>query len=100
MFIERNTFHLKFGAGKDALQLWSDYLRTACEADPKLQARLFTDLTGDAYVLVLELSYDTYAELEPSLCRLTRQPGWKAFYEQFIPLCERSERVLLKAVFP
>ncbi|MBK8563103.1 MAG: hypothetical protein IPN76_07070 [Saprospiraceae bacterium] len=100
MFIERNTFHLKFGAGKDALRLWSDYLRTACGADTNLRVRLFTDLTGDAYVLVLELNYETYAELEPSLCRLTQQPGWKAFYEQFIPLCERSERVLLKAVFP
>ncbi len=100
MFIERNTFHLKFGAGKEALRLWSDYLRSACEADPKLQVRLLTDLTGDAYVLVLEISYETYAELEPSLCRLTRQPGWKEFYEQFILLCERSHRVLYKTVFP
>jgi len=82
------------------LQLCSGYLRTACEADPDLNVRLLTDLTGDAYVLVLELGYDTYAELEPSLCRPTRQPGWKEFYEQFIPLCERSERVLLKSVFP
>ena len=100
MFIERNTFPLKFGAGKEAIRLWNEYLRSACEADSTLQARLLTDLTGDAYVLVLELSYETYAELEPSLCRLTRQPEWKEFYEQFIPLCERSERVLFKNVFP
>jgi hypothetical protein len=99
MFVERNVFHLKFGAGKEALRRWTDYLRTACEADPAIRARLSTDLTGDAYVLVLELSYDTYSELEPSLCRLTKQPGWKAFYEQFIPLCERSGRVLYKVEF-
>ena len=66
MFIERNTFHLKFGAGKEALRLWGDYLRTASEADPSLQARLLTDLTGDAYV--------------------TRQPGWKEFDERFVLL--------------
>jgi len=99
MFIERNVFHLKFGAGKEALCLWTDYLRIACESDPAIRARLSTDLTGEAYVLVLELSYDTYSEMEPSLCRLTKQPGWRAFYEQFIPLCERSERVLYKVGF-
>ena len=99
MFVERNVFHLKFGVGKHALHLWTEYLRTACAADPAICVRLLTDLTGDAYVLILELSYDNYSDLEPSLCRLTRQPGWKAFYEQFIPLCERAERVLYKVGF-
>jgi hypothetical protein len=68
----------------------------AREADPAIRARLLTDLTGPAYVLVLELEYDHYADLEPARCPLTQQAGWKPFYQQFIPLCERSERTLFK----
>jgi hypothetical protein len=49
-------------------------------------------------VLVLELEYDTYAELEPARCRLTQHPAWKPFYREFIPLCERSERTLYRVI--
>lgn len=96
MYIERNVFYLQFGAGKAALELWRAYLETARQADPGLRARLLTDLSGPAYVLVLELAYDSYAELEPALCRLTRLAGWREFYERFVPLCKSSERTLYK----
>ncbi|RRB02241.1 hypothetical protein [Larkinella rosea] len=96
MFIERNVFYLKFGASRAAIQLWKDYLSAAHEFDDQIQARLLTDLSGTGYVLVLELTYPTYAELEPSRCRLTQLPSWREFYQKFIPLCERSERTLYK----
>jgi hypothetical protein len=96
MFIERNTFYLKFGSGRMALQLWKEYLEQIRQTDHNVHVRLCTDLTGPAYVLVVELMYPTYAELEPSRCRLTQKPSWKEFYQQFIPLCEKSERTLYK----
>ncbi len=97
MFIERNVFHLKFGLGKPATDLWRAFLHTV-PAQSDFRIRLLSDLSGPAYVLVLELAYGTYAELEPSRCRLTQLPGWRAFYEQFIPMCERSERTLYREV--
>lgn len=98
MYVERNVFYLKFGAAKTAAALWRAFLDTARQADPALRARLFTDLSGPAYVLVLELAYETYAELEPALCRLTRLAEWAEFYGRFGALCERSERTLYREV--
>jgi hypothetical protein len=98
MYIERNVFHLRFGVGKAAADLWQAFLAEARGTDPGIRARLLTDLTGPAYVLVLELEYDSYAELEPARCRLTRHPAWKAFYQEFIPFCERSDRTLYRVI--
>ena len=96
MFVERNIFHLKFGMAKQAVTLWKDYLQKACGLDNNIHARLFTDITGRGYSIILELSYETYAELEPAKCSLTQKEGWKDFYQQFIPLCEYSERTQYK----
>ena len=96
MFVERNTFHLKFGTSRQAIDLWKAYLGKAHFQDDTIHARLLSDLTGRGYTLVLELSYDHYASLEPAKCTLTKLQGWKEFYQQFIPLCEYSERVQYK----
>lgn len=96
MYIERNVFYLRFGQSKPALALWKEFLAAFRQSGGAGRVRLLTDLTGPAYALVLELEYDSYAELEPSRCRLTAHPAWKAFYEQFSGHCERSERTLYK----
>jgi hypothetical protein len=92
MYLERNVFHLKFGASKDAVPMWKEYLKKVRLRDDQVRARLLTDVSGPAYTLVLELTYQTFAEAEPSVCRLTNQPDWKEFYQKFIPLCEHAER--------
>jgi hypothetical protein len=96
MYVERNVFHLKFGAARQAINLWKDYLEKAHFLNDRIHVRLLTDITGRGYSLVLELSYETFAELEPSKCSLTKLEGWPAFYQQFIPLCEYSERKQFK----
>lgn len=96
MFVERNVFHLKFGTSKQAITLWKEYLKKAHALNNDIHARLLTDLTGRGYSIVLELSYDHYSALEPSKCLLTQQEGWKEFYQQFIPLCDHSERTQYK----
>jgi hypothetical protein len=96
MFIERNVFHLKFGTSKQAMALWKEFLQKAHALNNNLHVRLSTDITGRGYSIVLELSYETFAELEPSKCTLTKMEGWKDFYQQFIPLCEHSERTQYK----
>jgi hypothetical protein len=95
-FVERNIFHLKYGASREALPMWREYLQRVQQRDPKVHVRLLTDISGPAYSLVLEIEYETFAEMEPSECRLTNQPDWKEFYQKFIPLCERSERTYFK----
>jgi hypothetical protein len=96
MYIERNVFRLRFGAGKTAITLWQAFLADYRADHPDARVRLLTDLTGPAYMLVLELAYPTYAELEPALCPLTRHAKWKDFYAEFSALCEQSERTLFR----
>ncbi|TKK65966.1 hypothetical protein FC093_18355 [Ilyomonas limi] len=81
---------------KDAISLWREYLQKIQSINKSIHARLLTDITGRNYTIVLELSYTNYADLEPAKCLLTRQDGWKEFYQQFIPLCEFSERTQYK----
>ena len=96
MYVERNIFYLKFGNARAAIDMWKAYLQRVHERNNKIFARLLTDVSGSGYTLVLELSYETFAEAEPSQCRLTHETDWKEFYQQFIPLCEKSERTYYK----
>jgi hypothetical protein len=92
MYLERNVFYLKFGASREAVPMWKDYLKRVSERDPAIHARLLTDVSGPAYTLILELTYQTFEEAEPSQCRLTNQSDWKEFYQKFIPYCDKAER--------
>jgi len=96
MYVERNEFHLKFGSSRAALELWKQYLNRVHQEDANVHVRLFTDVSGRGYTLVLEQLSDTFAEAEPSACRLVNRADWKDFYQQFIPLCESSVRTFYK----
>jgi hypothetical protein len=96
MYVERNVFNLKFGASKDAIPMWKEYLQRVHQRDPNVHVRLLTDVSGPAYSLILEIEYESFNAMEPSECRLTNQPDWKEFYQKFIPLCEKAERTYYK----
>ena len=92
MTIERNIFHLKFGMGRPAIDMWSHYLNRIREEDPSIHVRLLTDLSGRGYALIPEQEFETFADAEPSKCRLVNRPDWIGFYERFVPLCAYPER--------
>jgi hypothetical protein len=96
IYIERNVFHLKFGASKEAIPMWRNYLDHIRERALDIRVRLLTDISGPSYTLILELEYESFSEMDPSQCHLTNQPDWKEFYQQFIPLCENAERTYYK----
>lgn len=96
MVVERNEFHLKFGASREALNLWKDYLSVVQKEDSKIHVRILTDISGPAYTLIVELIHETFADAEPTRCRLVQRSDWKAFYQQFIPLCQHSNRTFYK----
>jgi len=102
MYIERNEFQLKFGGAREALPMWKEYLARVHDRDKNIRCRLLTDVSGPGYLLILEIEYETFAEAEPSICRLTHQEDWKEFYSKFIPHCESSKRTYYKvdAIYP
>lgn len=96
MYVERNEFHLKFGTSKAALELWKEYLEHVHRQDSQVHVRVLTDISGPAYTLIVEQMHETFAEAEPSKCRLVQRSDWKEFYQKFIPLCENSDRTFYK----
>jgi hypothetical protein len=98
-YINRNVFYLKYGKAREALKLWKDYLASIGNRLNKYNLRLLSDMTGPAYVLVLEIAVSSFEELDPANSEIMKDPSWKDFYNQFIPLCDRSDRILYKIEF-
>ena len=96
MYIERNEFQLKFGGAKEALPMWKEYLSKVHVRDKDIHFKILTDVSGPGYVIILEIEYQTFAEAEPSQCKLTHQEDWKEFYSKFIPYCESTKRTYYK----
>lgn len=96
MYIERNVFQIKFGMSKGAVELWREYLQHVHSRDNTIHVRLLTDVSGVAYNLIVEQTFETFADAEPSKCKLVQRDDWKEFYQKFIPYCERSERTYYK----
>ena len=93
MMIERNEFRIRFGKMKDAKAIWLEICQSL-KSDKDIKIRMMTDLTGPSYTLVVE------SELKDFIHIGLQQEKWKSnnhiaeLYQQFIPICESSERVL------
>jgi steroid delta-isomerase-like uncharacterized protein len=96
-YLVRDIFHLKFGQYRAAKKLLDEMAEKGLMPESQ-QARVFTDFTGDAYRLILEQGFDSLADYETSLTSELKADEWKAWYEQFKPLVERSHREILKQV--
>ena len=96
-YLVRDIFHLKFGQYRAAKKLLDEMAEKGLMPQTQ-QARVFTDFTGDAYRLILEMGFDSLADYEASLTSELNAVEWKALYEQFKPLVERSHREILKQV--
>jgi len=96
-YLVRDIFHLKFGQYRAAKKLLDEMAEKGLMPQTQ-QARVLTDFTGDAYRLILEMGFDSLADYESSLGSELNAEEWKAWYEQFKPLVERSHREILKQV--
>lgn len=97
MIIERNEFHLKFGKAKEALEIWTQI----CEKFKKgskdhTRMRVMTDMTGDAYVLVVELELRDLVHIGFKNYEWMTNDEAHALYARFVPLCNSSNRTLYK----
>jgi len=99
MIVVRNVFQLEFGQAKEALSLWKDGMAkaTAKGLIPG-GVRLLTDVTGPAYTLVAEFTYESLAQFESVTQTAMKDPEWRAWYPKFIPLARSSYREILTIV--
>ena len=97
MILARDVFQLKFGKAKDAKELWKEGVKINKEFS-KIPFRILTDLTGKAYTLVLETTFDNLGAYENSMKNIMSAAEWKSWYAKFVPLVESSYREIFTIV--
>ena len=97
MILVRDIFQLKFGKAKDAKEAWKKGININNEMS-KIPYRLLTDLTGKAYTLVLEASFESLSTYENSMKSIMSADEWKKWYATFVPLVESSYREIFTIV--
>ena len=94
MIIERNKFHLNFGKAKEGIAAWKQILEVA--KDHNLHARLMTDVTGESYLLIVDIFLKNWNDINPKNYYWATDEKFSALYEQFKPLCHFAEREYFK----
>jgi len=97
MIVVRNVFQLKFGKARDAVSAWKE----AKTKNPKAfgdNARILTDLVGNFYTLVLELTFENLDAYQKMARETMDNPEWRQWYEKFTPLVESGYREIFTVV--
>ena len=97
MIVVRDTFYLKFGKAREAKELTKGFNELVKKYD-NTPRRFLSDFTGEAYRLILESTFADLAAFEKTLHTHFGKDEWRAWYEKFIPLVNRSEREILTLV--
>ena len=98
MIVVRNTFRLKFGKAKEALAILKDGLAIQKRVGVDVSQRLLTDLTGDFYTVVFELTLPNLAAVEGTMSKVMSNAEWQANYQKFVALVESGERQIYSVV--
>jgi hypothetical protein len=98
MIVVRNVFHLKFGKAREAVAIMKEGVAISKKLTPELSARLLTDVTGQFYTLVLELTAPSLAALEATQPRIMSDKDWQANYQKFVPLVESGHREIFTII--
>ena len=98
MIVVRNVFRLKFGKAREAVAIMKEAVSIQKKLGSDISARILTDLTGDFYTLVLELTVPSLSALESTQPRLMGDKDWQANYQKLVPLVESGPREIFTIV--
>lgn len=91
MILVRNVFQLKFGKAREATALMKEN-EALLKKHGGAQIRYLTDLTGQFYTLVMEITYKSLTDLEQSQKETMGAKEFSDWYQKFIPLVESGHR--------
>ncbi len=97
MIIVRNTFQLKFGKAKEAIALIKEgqnFMTNSGSGKP----RFMTDLTGEFYTFIMELSFENLSAYEKSSGGTMASQEFNQWYQKFIPLVESGRREIFNVL--
>jgi hypothetical protein len=100
MLVVRNVFELKFGKAREAVAVMKEgiAIQKRALADAEYSTRLLTDVTGQFYALVFELTVPNLASYESYAPRLFADKEWQANYQKFTALVESGHREVFTIV--
>ena|SRR5215831_2985000 len=98
MIVVRNVFHLKFGKAREALAVMKDGIAIQQKLGTDVSVRLLTDLTGQFYTVVLELTAPSLAALEATQPRIMGDKDWQVNYQKLVPFIESGHREIFTIV--
>jgi hypothetical protein len=98
MVLVRNVFKLKFGKARDGVAAMKEQVALMRRLNKDIQVRVLTDLTGDFYTLVLEMTMPDIAAFDANAKKIMGDPQWEAGYQKFIPFVESGHREIFNVV--
>src|SRR5262245_34035178 len=100
MIVIRNVFRLKFGKAKEAVALFkeADAIQKRVGAGKEFQSRLLTDVTGQFYTVVLEITAPSMSAFEAGAPQLMGDKDWQANYQKISALVESGSREIFSVV--
>ncbi|HEX9546672.1 MAG TPA: hypothetical protein VF942_05000 [Acidimicrobiales bacterium] len=93
MIVVRNVFHTKFGhAGELVAAFKETFEQSAADPDvPTVPSRLYTDLSGRFFTVVLESEHESLAAFEQFRAKLFSTPRFQAMAGRMGDLVESGE---------
>ncbi len=97
MIVQRNVFQLEFGQAKEAIEIMRESSVIAARLGLAGQQRLLTDLTGEMYTLVLEVTVENMAQLQEG-ARMFADPEWRQGQARMNPLVRHARKDLFTVI--
>ena len=99
MVIVRNVFTVKFGKARDAMEAYKEVVGIARQATGNsVPIRILTDVTGQNYTIVSELTFENLAAFEATMPKISGDPRWQAAYQKFTPNVDAGQREIFRVV--
>jgi len=98
MVLVRNVFQLKFGKAREAVAALKEGIAIQKRLGLDVNQRLFTDLSGPFYTLVLEVTVPDLAALEATLATSMGDAEFQASYQKFAALVDSGHREMFHLV--
>ena len=99
MVIVRNVFTVKFGKARDAMEAYKEVVGIARQATGSaVPIRVLTDVTGQNYTIVSELTFENLAAFEQIMPKISGEPRWQAAYQKFTPNVDAGHREIFRVV--
>jgi hypothetical protein len=98
MILVRNVFQLKFGKAREAKALVKKNETLHKKYGGGTSVRFMTDVTGQYYTFVMEITYENLAVYEKSATEVMGAKEFGEWYQKFTQLVESGHREIFSIV--